>query len=58
MNSGLPDPTQIIAASVRRMYPESGVAADRIAEVIVHELQRNGWLVEWAPIQINGIAAA
>lgn len=56
--TGLPDPTQIIAASMRRMLPETAAAADRIAEVIVHELQRNGWLLEWEPIHINGVVAA
>lgn len=53
----LPDPVQIIAASLRRYIPDVGSGAEPVAEVIVRELQRNGWLAEWEPIRVHGVAA-
>lgn len=51
--SGLPDPVQIVAAAMRRFLP--GLAnPDALSEVLVHELQRNGWLIDWTPIRAHG----
>lgn len=52
----LPDPVQIVAAQFKRFLPQEAGAADVMAQVIVRELQRNGWLVEWEAIHIHGAA--
>ncbi len=50
----LPDPTQIVAATFRRLVPQESGAAELLGQVVVRELQRNGWLVEWEPIRVHG----
>lgn len=50
----LPDPTQIVAGQIRRFLPQESGGADVVAQIIVRELQRNGWLIEWEPIRLHG----
>lgn len=52
-----PDPVQIVAAQFKRFMPQEAGAAEMLAQVVVRELQRNGWLCEWEPIRIHGVIA-
>lgn len=54
MEGDLPDPTQIIAATFRRLIPQEVGAADTLARAVVRDLQQNGWLTEWAEIRTLG----
>lgn len=55
--SHLPDPTSIIAASIRRYLPQHEYAATAMAEAFVRDLQNAGWLTDWHDISIHGVSA-